>query len=273
MADQFYDTTNLVRHDLHRAFIRQCLDNFAGNTGVIQLIAAEFTGPLHFVQFWVDNIRQWEDEKGKKETIGLSVTKDVQDSILADPARSAAIDVIDIRYWYYQANGEVYAPKGGERLAPRQHERLLHPKRSSFAEVYHAVRDYRDRYPEKAILYSADGCDEYGWAVFVAGGSLANIPRVADDRFLTAAASMKPADGVDQGARMLAEKGKGYILYIDKPGKVKLDLSGEGGTYRIRRIRPATGAIAKEIKKVRGGRVVELPGADKGPVVIWLERD
>src|SRR6185312_6885573 len=103
MADQFYDTTNPVRRDLHRAFIRQCLDNFSGNTGVIQLIGAEFTGPLHFVDFWVDNIRQWEDEKGKKETLGLSVTRDVQDSVLADPARAAAIDVIDIRYWYYQA--------------------------------------------------------------------------------------------------------------------------------------------------------------------------
>ncbi|HEY4208694.1 MAG TPA: DUF6298 domain-containing protein, partial [Puia sp.] len=80
MAEQFYDTSDAVRHDLHRAFIRQCLNNFSGNSGVIQLIAAEFTGPLHFVQFWIDNIHQWELEKGRREMIGLSTTKDVQDA-------------------------------------------------------------------------------------------------------------------------------------------------------------------------------------------------
>ena len=180
MAEQFYDTSNAVRHDLHKAFIRQCLDNFSDNTGVIQLIGAEFTGPLHFVQFWVDNIRQWEQEKGRHEIIGLSTTKDVQDAILSDPSRAATIDLIDIRYWYYMEDGKVYAPKGGQSLAPRQHERLLKPKRPSFEAVYHSVREYKDKYPEKAVIYSAEGCDNFGWAVLMAGGSLANVPAIRD---------------------------------------------------------------------------------------------
>src|ERR1700743_2064842 len=186
MAEQFYDTTHAVRKALHRAFIRKCLENFSGNTGVIQLIGAEFTGPLHFVQFWLDNVQQWETEKGRREIIGLSTTKHVHDSILADASRAATVDLIDIRYWYYQQDGKAYAPVGGENLAPRQYERFLKPKRPSFEEVYHSVRKSRQRYPAKAILYSAEGSDSFGWAVFIAGGSLANIPAM-DPRLLSAA--------------------------------------------------------------------------------------
>lgn len=276
MAEQFYDTTHPVRHDLHRAFIRQCLDNFSGNTGVIQLIGAEFTGPLHFVQFWIDNIRQWEAEKGRREVIGLSTTRDVQDAILADPIRSAVIDVIDIRYWYYQQDGKVYAPQGGQSLAPRQHERLLKPKRNSFEQVYRAVREYRDRYPGKAILYSAEGDDNFGWAVFIAGGSLANIPAIADVRFLADAADMRPVNlpGGVAGQWALGNKEKGYIIYVDKPGPVKLDL-GEG-TFRVRRIHPADGSIEKEVEKIKGGKEVTIAGLEHGTgpehgaLVVWI---
>src|SRR5690606_241730 len=59
MADQFYDVSHPVRRELHRAYIRQCLENFKANTGVIQLISAEYTGPLHFVEFWIDVIKEW----------------------------------------------------------------------------------------------------------------------------------------------------------------------------------------------------------------------
>lgn len=241
LAEQFYDTANPARHDLHVAFIRQCLDNFKDNTGVIQETSAEFTGPLHFVQFWLDNIRQWENETHHKEIIGLSTTKDVQDSILADPNRAATVDVIDIRYWYYQEDGKVYAPLGGQSLAPRQHERLLKPKRSGFDQVYHAVREYRDRYPSKAILYSADGCDEYGWAVFMAGGSLANIP-TTEPGLLAAAAKMLPTDlpGNPEGVRALGGK-NGYIVYSPH-GQRKFDLPGVGKNYRLHEIPLANGA-------------------------------
>ena len=73
--------------------------------------------------------------------LDLSVTKDVQDAILADPKRAGVVDLIDIRYWHYQADGTAYAPEGGQNLAPRQHARLLKPKKTSFEEVYRAVAD------------------------------------------------------------------------------------------------------------------------------------
>ncbi|HMU09692.1 MAG TPA: DUF6298 domain-containing protein, partial [Ferruginibacter sp.] len=128
-AEQFYDISNPVRRELHKRYIRQCLNNFKDNSGVIQLIGEEFTGPTHFVKFWLDIIKDWEKETGKHPVIGLSVTKDVQDSILNIPAYAAIVDLIDIRYWHYQADGTEYAPKGGQGLAPRQHARLLKPKK------------------------------------------------------------------------------------------------------------------------------------------------
>ena len=65
MAEQFYDISNPVRRELHKKYIRQCLNNFKDNNGVIQLIGEEFTGPLHFVKFWLDVIKEWEKETGK----------------------------------------------------------------------------------------------------------------------------------------------------------------------------------------------------------------
>ena len=65
VADMFYDISHPVRRELHRQYIRQCLNNFADNSNVIQLTSAEFTGPLHFVQFWLDVIAEWETETGK----------------------------------------------------------------------------------------------------------------------------------------------------------------------------------------------------------------
>ena len=235
LARQFYDTANPVRHDLHVAFIRQCLENFKDNTSVIQETSAEFTGPLHFVQFWLDNIRDWEAENRHRELIGLSTTKDVQDSILADPARAATVDVIDIRYWYYQEDGEAYAPVGGENLAPRQYERFLKPKRPSFQQVYRAVREYRERYPTKAVIYSAEGSDNFGWAVFMAGGSLADIS-VSEPGFLASAANMVPVDlpGKPEGVWALGGS-KGYIVYTVR-GERNFDLPGVGKKYRLHTI-------------------------------------
>ena len=57
---------------------------------------------MHFVQFWLDVIAEWEAETGKKAKVALVRQKDVQDAILADPKRAAVVDVIDIRYWHYK---------------------------------------------------------------------------------------------------------------------------------------------------------------------------
>ncbi|MFC0775242.1 DUF6298 domain-containing protein [Terrimonas alba] len=211
-AEQFYDISNPVRRELHKKYIRQCLNNFKDNNGVIQLIGEEYTGPVHFVKFWLDVIREWEKETGKHPIIGLSVTKDVQDSILSIPAYAVVVDLIDIRYWHYQADGSAYAPMGGQNLAPRQHARLLKPKKTSFEQVYRAVKEYRKKYPAKAVVYSGDNYSEFGMAVLMAGGSMPVLPENIDKDIVNAAAAMKPVASTNANEYVLSN-GKNSIIY------------------------------------------------------------
>ncbi len=228
-AEQFYDLTNPVRTALHKKYIRQCLNNFKDNNGVIQLIGEEFTGPLHFVKFWLDVIKDWKKETGKHPVIALSVTKDVQDAILNIPAYAAVIDVIDIRYWHYQADGTAYEPKGGQNLAPRQHARLLKPKKTNFEQVYRAVKEYREKYPTKAVMYSSDSYAEFGIAVFMAGGSLPALPNQIDAALLKAATAMKPVTSQNTNEYILSD-GKNRIVYNIETKKIKpLSPKGENG--------------------------------------------
>ncbi|WP_460557901.1 DUF6298 domain-containing protein [Ferruginibacter profundus] len=215
LAEQFYDITNPVRKELHKKFIRQCLNNFKDNNGVIQFIGEEFTGPLHFVKFWLDVVKDWEKETGKHPVIGLCVTKDVQDSILSNPAYAAVIDIIDIRYWHYQADGTAYEPKGGLNLAPRQHARLLKPKKTSFEQVYRAVKEYREKYPDKAVSYSGDSYPEFGIAAFMAGGSLAVLSADINPEILKAAAGMKPVASSNKNEYVLSDGKKSIVYNVD----------------------------------------------------------
>ncbi len=219
-AEQFYDLSNPVRKELHKKYIRQCLTNFKDNNGVIQLISEEYTGPVHFVKFWLDVIRDWEKETGKHPLIALSVTKDVQDSILNIPAYAALIDIIDIRYWHYQADGTTYAPSGGENLAPRQHARLLKPKKTSFEQVYRAVKEYRAKYPAKAVIYSGDNYPEFGMAVFMAGGSMPVLPSNIDEALLKTVAGMKPVAATNTNEYILSN-GRNSIVYNTETKKLE----------------------------------------------------
>ncbi|MGZ3881137.1 MAG: DUF6298 domain-containing protein, partial [Flavisolibacter sp.] len=263
-ADQFYDTTNVVRKHLHKLFIRQCLDNFKDNSGVIQLIGAEFTGPLHFVQFWTDVINQWEKENKKRELIGLATTKDVQDAILEDKKRSPVIDVIDIRYWHYQADGTTYEPKGGQNLAPRQHARLLKPKKASFEQVYRAVTEYRKRFPEKAVMYSGDSYDEFGWAVFMATGSMPVLPALPK-QFLTEASSMHIVES-SSNKQWVLTNGNDYIIYSDSKDPIKLNLVN--GSFKLNWIDPRTGQLSGG-QEIKGGQQ-EISLTQQSPVVLWI---
>lgn len=274
MAEQFYDVSHPVRRAIHQAYIRQCLNNFTASSGVIHLIGEEFTGPLHFVQFWLDEVAAWEKETGKKATIGLSTTKDVQDAILADPARAAVVDIIDIRYWHYQQNGTAYAPQGGQNLAPRQHARLLKPKASSPAQVYRAVSEYRNLYPGKAVIYNGDGYDRNGWAILMAGGSMASV-KVKDSSFLEAAATMQPV-AADTSTFVkqwiLHNPQTGYVVYDLAMDKGTVEGTIEAGTYTAIWIDALRGNVQKVKGTVKGGKLVNLPKPSRGQWVLWLKK-
>ncbi|MDR8391949.1 DUF6298 domain-containing protein [Aliifodinibius sp. S!AR15-10] len=274
MSKLFYDSMHPVRRPLHQQYIRKCLSNFADNSNVIQLIGAEYTGPIHFTEFWVDTIEEWESDHENDALIGLSVTKDVQDAILADARRSETVDLIDIRYWHYREDGSLYAPSGGEYLAPRQHARLVETGSSSFEQVYRAVREYRNQYPDKAVTYSSKGEGEYGWAVFMAGGSLPRIPEVEDPKFLEDALAMEPLSkgesNIDQWI-LSNERGE-YILYsqTSEPAEFKV---ADAKQVKISWINPESGRTVKRNSRRVEGNSIQLDMSSDEPVVIWISKE
>ncbi|MCA9258440.1 MAG: hypothetical protein KDA61_04530 [Planctomycetales bacterium] len=179
MAQHFYNVENPRLRELHRNYIRKCLDNFAEADNVLHMTSDEYSGPREFVEFWIDVARSWERETGNDAKIALSCPKNVQDAVLADPERRSAIDVIDIRYWTYLQDGSLYAPEGGRHLAPRQHLRQQRPRNAAFASILRSVREYRLKFPDIPVTYHAGmycPAPVDGWAVLMGGGSFPATP-------------------------------------------------------------------------------------------------
>ena len=271
MAEQFYDVSNPVRRKLHQGFIRKSLENFENNSNVIQLTSAEYTGPLHFMQFWLDEVQKWKDETGKKEIIGLSATKDVQDAILKDVNRAKTVDAIDIRYWYYKDDGTAYAPEGGKNLAPRQHARQMKVGKETDEQVYRAVREYREKYPEKVVLYSTDGSPRFGWAALMGGASLPSLPKIALPEFYQSIADMKLVSGnsYTDAVWKLENKGESYLFYFNKNQDLSLDLSSFKGVFEVYAINAQTGEIVKK-EAVQGGKSVLFAAQDSKEKVLFV---
>ncbi|HSV14034.1 MAG TPA: DUF6298 domain-containing protein, partial [Tepidisphaeraceae bacterium] len=272
MADQFYDETNPNRRPILRAYIRKCLDNFADNSNVIQFTSAEYTGPAHFMRFWLDTIGEWEKERGRHPMIGLAAPKDVQDEVLAEPARAAVVDVIDIRYWWYQPNGELYAPPGGKNLSPRQWSRG--PKFPNFESAYRAVREVRSRFPDKAVLIGPEaGSANFPWAVLMGGGSMPPFKHL-DAKLATLVATMRPIDSAPGDAKqwMLGDGGKSFLIYCQSNEPAKLDLPRGGAMYSVSRVNLEDGSLTAMGDAPRGEGIVEIKNSGaNGPYALLVQ--
>ncbi|MDR0845549.1 MAG: DUF6298 domain-containing protein [Tannerella sp.] len=200
MAEQYYDITNEKRANYHRQNIRKYLDELGQNTNVIHHLGAEFTGPVQFVQFWLNTIEEWEKENGRDVKTMLSATKDVTDAILSDAHYVSLVDIIDIRQWHYRTDGSLYAPEGGVSLTQRQYIRIIDPGEDDARDAYRAVSEYRRAYPEKAVVYSYNTMPDRAQAAFNAGGSLCGIPPVEEISKEKAIETMK------QATRFMVEK-------------------------------------------------------------------
>lgn len=62
MAEEFYDVSHPVRRDLHTRYIRHCLDTLSRFDNVVFSLGEEYSGPAHFVKFWLDTVGQWSRE-------------------------------------------------------------------------------------------------------------------------------------------------------------------------------------------------------------------
>ena len=252
-ATLFYDVTNPTLRELHRQYIRQSLDAFKGQPNVIHSIGEEFTGPLHFIQFWLDVIAEWEQENGKV-LVDLAVNKDVQDAILKDPKRSQVVDIIDIEQWFYHNKGE-YTPQGGVNMAPRQYQRKIKTGSARFEDVYRAVSEYRSQYPGKAVVYSAQKAPEMAWASLMAGGSCAAVP-VKDQALLKAIATMQVDSSQAKDGIYRLYGPQGELIFNESHHAVPVD-----NKLKIFTIDAKSGALTPQ--KQRGS-------IDKG--LYWLKR-
>ena len=271
MADQFYDLSHKNRKELHQQFIRKSLQNFKYNSNVIQLASAEYTGPLHFMEFWLDEVKKWKTETSGEGIIGLSATKDVQDAILNDSKRSKTVDLIHIRYWHYRDDGSAYAPEGGKNLAPRQHARKMKTGKETEEQIYRAVREYRENYPEKAVLYSTYTASRFGWATFMAGGSLAQIPEIEITDFYKHLVDTKVSKKQNYKSDYWALEnfGKSYLYYLVKTNTVNLDLTNYKGKYNVFWIDIKNGEIVSE-DTIRGKRNHKLTNPTNKKVAVFI---
>lgn len=275
IAEQFYDIRNENIKKLHQGFIEKSLENFKDNPNVLQLTSAEYTGPLSFMQFWIDVVSNYKKVHQSESKIALSATKDVQDAILKDPTRAAAVDVIDIRYWYYKEDGSLYAPEGGKNLAPRQHARQMKVGKETDAQVYRAVREYRDKYNTKAVVYATPGASRFGWPVLMAGGSLAAIPKIEIPGFYESLSTMKtvPEEHYNSAIWTLKNNGESYLFYLQKANQLTVDLSNEKGTFEVYWINPENGnQIAKETISGKLNHTLKVPEGKETKIVVYIKK-
>ena len=177
VANQFYDPKNPRLRELHRRYIVHNLNQLCSSPNVVFIVAFQFAGPLEFQQFFLDTVAEWEKQNKRRVKIALITSKDITDAILNDPVRSKQIAVVDMRYWQYRPDGVLWAPPGGKNLAFREmitkefRKSGDAPPPTAPEQVYRQVREYRDRFPDKALVAWNSGVGQI--PILMAGGAQA----------------------------------------------------------------------------------------------------
>jgi hypothetical protein len=290
----FYDITHPVRRDLHRRYLRHCLDVLKDNRNVVYGIDREYSGPLPFVQFVLDTIAEWERERGRKVFVCLEVPKAVMDAVLDDPKRRAHVTAIDFHHWFYRPDGSLFAIQGGINEAPREQsvgiipeadvtklrarvnypgnivnapefQRLAQTVRASTPALrYRALREYRDAFPDLVILRRGDDFPALTAAIEK------SIPPA--QRATTRPAALVRNQPTTAWA--MAAPGQAYLVYSMEGEPVNLDLAGDRGDFAVAWLE-AAGELKAAAPHVTAGKVVTLtPPATEGkrPWVGWLTR-
>ncbi len=116
------------------------------------------------------------------------------------------------------------------------------------------MHEYRTKYPDKAVIYSDEGYDNYAWAVFIGGGSLAATPKVDNPQFLADASSMQGLELNTKGQYALGNPEKGYIVYSTAADALHLNLANAKGNFVVRWIDARSGRSIKEDGNISDGR-------------------
>lgn len=237
IADQFYDVTNAKRRGLHDLYINHILDVLGDSPNFVLTLGYQFAGPLPFQQYFIDTVAAWEKKHGKRIRIQLQTSKAVTDAILADPVRGPHVDVIDTRYWQYLADGKLFAPDGQGKLAFRELRTEAFGRDAIMATkaeyVYQQVREYRDKFPDKAVVAGHGGFGPL--PVLLAGGASpvsaesaspnAGGPRndaavygFIAEKVADILPKLRPLDGFAEDAWCLASADKSAVLIYSLTG-------------------------------------------------------
>jgi hypothetical protein len=290
VASQVYDVSHPARRALHRAFILHELDELGYANNLFFSLGAQFAGPLSFQEFFQDIVAEWESKTGRPVRIELATSKDITDAILADPARARQVAVIDMRYWQYRPDGTLWAPRGEGNLAFREaivrdfRKSGDQPPDTTPEQVYRQVREYRDRYPDKAIVAWNGGAGPI--PILMAGGAEAlmrnpsagqgqggTADRTPLDAFVhehlaKLLMQMQPRDGVAGNAWCLADDRYESVLFYSLAGDaIQLARPLPRAVYtglwfdpRTGKIQPAQGPFGGTIRK-----------PSREPWLLWLK--
>lgn len=175
VGSQFFSVDYPPLRKLHHDYIFHTLDELGDLPNAIFTAAYQFAGPLPFEQFLQDTIAEWEKLHNRTIRIALVTGKNTTDAILADPVRSKQVAVVDMRYWEYQPDGTLFAPDAGQNRAFRE---LITEHFPGYTDtpppttpemVYRQVREYRDRFPNIALLPMEEGAGPL--PILMAGGA------------------------------------------------------------------------------------------------------
>jgi len=298
-ASAFYDVSHPLRRELHRLYIRHTLDVLGRSPNVVFGLDREYSGPLAFVQFWLDSIAEWEKENLRRVFICLEVPRDQMDAILADPVRGPMITAIDFHHWFYRPDGSLYTITGGLNKAPREQsvgivaeadlqrlrEANTNPtwaganivsspafqkltstiRQGSAAMRYRAWREYRDAYPALVIVRKTDEFPDLTTAID------REIPAAARAQTRPAALLRNHIDT----AWAMAAPGRAYLVYSMAGAAVDLDLSGDSGRFTLAWLDSGGGPLQTVAQPITAGATVTLtpPATSTNrPWVAWLER-
>lgn len=183
MANEFYNPTNPELRKLHHAYIFHLLDEVGTTENAFFKLGTEYSGPLNFQRYFIETVHEWEVLHNRNIRLILAAAKNVTDSILADPVLANQIDVIYTRYWQYRTEkssfsegDDLWAPPGGINRSFREMvgDAFILQSDIPFPTVekkmYQQVREYHDRFPDKAIVSAYN--DVSAISSLMAGGAL-----------------------------------------------------------------------------------------------------
>jgi hypothetical protein len=296
VANQVYDVSNPIRRALHRAFILHTLDELSGARNLFFCLGFQFAGPLAFQEFFQDTVAEWEKKTGRTVRILTATSKDITDATLADPVRARQVAVIDMRYWQYRPDGSLWAPGGGKNLAFR--EMIAQdfgrpddtPPDTTPLQVYRQVREYHDRYPDRAIVAWHGGAGPI--PILMAGGAQAlmrnasagqgqgrSVDRTTLDGFVreqlaTTLMEMQPRDGAaadpEQSWCLADDRSESVLLYSLAGPSVTLLQALPRNAYTGLWFDPRTGATRRVESHISGGAgaVIRKPTAEPWLVLL-----